>query len=83
MVVVVNGTSPLGCWSMPISTVSSCAYRGRDLRRGQPGRVFTSKAARMKWQLLERRVTDIVMQKMTISSMEADMDRLLQVPYRC
>lgn len=42
--------------------------------------MFTSKAARMKWQLLERRVTDIVMQKMTISSMEADMDRLLQVP---
>ncbi|XP_054974007.1 kinesin-like protein KIF21A isoform X1 [Sorex araneus] len=52
--------------------------RARDPRKGQPGRVFTSKAARMKWQLLERRVTDIVMQKMTISSMEADMDRLLQ-----
>lgn len=43
------------------------------------GRVFTSKTARMKWQLLERRVTDIIMQKMTISNMEADMNRLLRV----
>lgn len=33
----------------------------------------------MKWQLLERRVTDIIMQKMTISNMEADMNRLLTV----
>jgi hypothetical protein len=33
----------------------------------------------MKWQLLERRVTDIIMQKMTISNMEADMNRLLRV----
>ncbi|NXY83213.1 KI21A protein, partial [Alcedo cyanopectus] len=40
-------------------------------------RVYSSKAARMKWQLLERRVTDIIMQKMTISNMEADMNRLL------
>ncbi|XP_049639721.1 kinesin-like protein KIF21A isoform X4 [Suncus etruscus] len=77
-----TGTQP---WSrVPVARVqalpspASNGARGRDLRRGQPGRVFTSKAARMKWQLLERRVTDIVMQKMTISSMEADMDRLLQ-----
>lgn len=41
--------------------------------------MFTSKTARMKWQLLERRVTDIIMQKMTISNMEADMNRLLTV----
>uniref|UniRef100_A0A8B9TLX0 Kinesin family member 21A n=1 Tax=Anas platyrhynchos TaxID=8839 RepID=A0A8B9TLX0_ANAPL len=40
-------------------------------------RVYSSKAARMKWQLLERRVTDIIMQRMTISNMEADMNRLL------
>jgi len=33
----------------------------------------------MKWQLLERRVTDIIMQRMTISNMEADMNRLLTV----
>ncbi|XP_060244795.1 kinesin-like protein KIF21A isoform X16 [Meriones unguiculatus] len=47
-------------------------------RKGLTGRVFTSKTARMKWQLLERRVTDIIMQKMTISNMEADMNRLLR-----
>ncbi|XP_036157428.1 kinesin-like protein KIF21A isoform X16 [Myotis myotis] len=47
-------------------------------RKGLTGRVFTSKTARMKWQLLERRVTDIIMQKMTISNMEADMNRLLK-----
>lgn len=42
-------------------------------------RVYSSRAARMKWQLLERRVTDIIMQRMTISNMEADMNRLLTV----
>ncbi|XP_040089418.1 kinesin-like protein KIF21A isoform X13 [Oryx dammah] len=47
-------------------------------RKGLTGRVFTSKTARMKWQLLERRITDIIMQKMTISNMEADMNRLLK-----
>lgn len=41
--------------------------------------MFTSKTARMKWQLLERRVTEIIMQKMTISNMEVDMNRLLRV----
>ncbi|XP_053777606.1 kinesin-like protein KIF21A isoform X7 [Desmodus rotundus] len=52
--------------------------RKRYQRKGLTGRVFTSKTARMKWQLLERRVTDIIMQKMTISNMEADMNRLLK-----
>ncbi|XP_054447229.1 kinesin-like protein KIF21A isoform X6 [Pteronotus mesoamericanus] len=52
--------------------------RKKYLRKGLTGRVFTSKTARMKWQLLERRVTDIIMQKMTISNMEADMNRLLK-----
>ncbi|XP_048879697.1 kinesin-like protein KIF21B isoform X1 [Brienomyrus brachyistius] len=37
-----------------------------------------SKAARQKWQALERRVMDIVMQRMTISNVEADMDRLIK-----
>ncbi|XP_041944187.1 kinesin-like protein KIF21B isoform X2 [Alosa sapidissima] len=37
-----------------------------------------SKSARQKWQTLERRVTDIVMQRMTISNVEADMDRLIK-----
>ncbi|XP_072776023.1 kinesin-like protein KIF21A isoform X7 [Taeniopygia guttata] len=46
-------------------------------RKAVISRVYSSKAARMKWQLLERRVTDIIMQRMTISNMEADMNRLL------
>uniref|UniRef100_A0A8C9WCT3 Kinesin family member 21B n=1 Tax=Scleropages formosus TaxID=113540 RepID=A0A8C9WCT3_SCLFO len=37
-----------------------------------------SKVARQKWLALERRVTDIVMQRMTITNVEADMDRLLK-----
>uniref|UniRef100_A0A3Q4H498 Kinesin family member 21B n=1 Tax=Neolamprologus brichardi TaxID=32507 RepID=A0A3Q4H498_NEOBR len=37
-----------------------------------------SKSARQKWQALERRITDIVMQRMTIANMEADMDRLIK-----
>ncbi|XP_075870275.1 kinesin-like protein KIF21B isoform X3 [Nelusetta ayraudi] len=37
-----------------------------------------SKSARQKWQTLERRVMDIVMQRMTISNVEADMDRLIK-----
>ncbi|XP_004700263.1 kinesin-like protein KIF21A [Echinops telfairi] len=52
--------------------------RKKYQRKALTGRVFTSKTARMKWQLLERRVTDIIMQKMTISNMEADMNRLLK-----
>ncbi|XP_013361404.1 PREDICTED: kinesin-like protein KIF21A [Chinchilla lanigera] len=52
--------------------------RKKYQRRGLTGRVSASKTARTKWQLLERRVTDIIMQKMTISNMEADMDRLLK-----
>ncbi|XP_036373493.1 kinesin-like protein KIF21A isoform X5 [Megalops cyprinoides] len=40
--------------------------------------VFSTKAARMKWQSLERRISDIIMQRMTISNMEADMNRLLK-----
>lgn len=39
----------------------------------------SARTARTKWQSLERRVTDIIMQRMTISNMEADMNRLLKV----
>ncbi|XP_061640695.1 kinesin-like protein KIF21B isoform X4 [Phyllopteryx taeniolatus] len=43
------------------------------------GRAVTfSKSARQKWQTLERRVMDIVMQRMTIANVEADMDRLIK-----
>uniref|UniRef100_A0A673LDL0 Kinesin family member 21B n=1 Tax=Sinocyclocheilus rhinocerous TaxID=307959 RepID=A0A673LDL0_9TELE len=37
-----------------------------------------SKTARQKWQSLERRIMDIVMQRMTITNVEADMDRLIK-----
>ncbi|XP_034022865.1 kinesin-like protein KIF21B isoform X2 [Thalassophryne amazonica] len=37
-----------------------------------------SKSARQKWQSLEQRILDIVMQRMTISNVEADMDRLIK-----
>ncbi|XP_021567062.1 kinesin-like protein KIF21A isoform X3 [Carlito syrichta] len=61
-----------------LPTPATNGTRKKYLRKGLSGRVFTSKTARMKWQLLERRVTDIIMQKMTISNMEADMNRLLK-----
>ncbi|KAM6215205.1 kinesin-like protein KIF21A isoform 5-T5 [Rhynchocyon petersi] len=61
-----------------VPTPTTNGTRTKYLRKGLTGRVFTSKTARMKWQLLERRVTDIIMQKMTISNMEADMNRLLK-----
>uniref|UniRef100_A0A8D3DF20 Kinesin family member 21B n=1 Tax=Scophthalmus maximus TaxID=52904 RepID=A0A8D3DF20_SCOMX len=59
---------------------------GRTMQRkpAGPGSVGTtarasfSKSARQKWQALERRITDIVMQRMTIANMEADMDRLIK-----
>ncbi|CAL8340134.1 unnamed protein product [Lota lota] len=37
-----------------------------------------AKTARQKWQTLERRIMDIVMQRMTIANVEADMDRLIK-----
>ncbi|TKS73916.1 Kinesin-like protein KIF21A [Collichthys lucidus] len=40
--------------------------------------VYSTRIARNKWQSLERRISDIIMQRMTISNMEADMNRLLK-----
>uniref|UniRef100_A0A8C3U176 Kinesin family member 21A n=1 Tax=Catharus ustulatus TaxID=91951 RepID=A0A8C3U176_CATUS len=56
---------------------SGMYHRKKYQRKAVTSRVYSSRAARMKWQLLERRVTDIIMQRMTISNMEADMNRLL------
>ncbi|XP_069556132.1 kinesin-like protein KIF21A isoform X1 [Brachyistius frenatus] len=42
------------------------------------GSIYHSRTARAKWQSLERRVSDIIMQRMTISNMETDMNRLLK-----
>uniref|UniRef100_A0AAZ3SSS2 Kinesin motor domain-containing protein n=1 Tax=Oncorhynchus tshawytscha TaxID=74940 RepID=A0AAZ3SSS2_ONCTS len=49
--------------------------QGKRVLRGSSS--FT-KAARQKWQTLERRILDIVMQRMTITNVEADMDRLIK-----
>ncbi|XP_008399394.1 kinesin-like protein KIF21A isoform X2 [Poecilia reticulata] len=49
--------------------------RSSPLRRGG---VHLNRTARAKWQSLERRVSDIIMQRMTISNMETDMNRLLK-----
>lgn len=43
------------------------------------GSIYLSRSARTKWQSLERRISDIIMQRMTISNMETDMNRLLKV----
>ncbi|XP_071389232.1 kinesin-like protein KIF21A, partial [Centroberyx affinis] len=40
--------------------------------------LYSTRMARGKWQTLERRVSDVIMQRMTISNMEADMNRLLK-----
>ncbi|XP_017903425.1 PREDICTED: kinesin-like protein KIF21A isoform X15 [Capra hircus] len=61
-----------------LPTPTANGTRKKYQRKGLTGRVFTSRTARMKWQLLERRITDIIMQKMTISNMESDMNRLLK-----
>ncbi|KAF3859500.1 hypothetical protein F7725_021899 [Dissostichus mawsoni] len=42
------------------------------------GSIYLNRTARTKWQSLERRVTDIIMQRMTISNMESEMNRLLK-----
>ncbi|XP_035003823.2 kinesin-like protein KIF21A isoform X2 [Hippoglossus stenolepis] len=42
------------------------------------GSIYVNRTARTKWQSLERRVSDIIMQRMTISNMEIDMNRLLK-----
>ncbi|KAJ8360512.1 hypothetical protein SKAU_G00170370 [Synaphobranchus kaupii] len=49
----------------------------KKFQRKGVGAVY-SKSARQKWQALERRIMDIVMQRMTITSVEADMDRLIK-----
>uniref|UniRef100_V9K7W8 Kinesin-like protein KIF21A n=1 Tax=Callorhinchus milii TaxID=7868 RepID=V9K7W8_CALMI len=59
----------------------TAADRSNGMRKKQQRRVisiYTSKAARMKWQSLDRRITEIIMQRMTIANMETDMNRLLK-----
>ncbi|KAJ8006889.1 hypothetical protein DPEC_G00111900 [Dallia pectoralis] len=57
------------------STASNSNPRKYPVRMGS---VYTTRNARAKWQSLERRITDIIMQRLTISNMETDMNRLLK-----
>uniref|UniRef100_W5LEI9 Kinesin family member 21A n=1 Tax=Astyanax mexicanus TaxID=7994 RepID=W5LEI9_ASTMX len=56
----------------------SGAPNGTRLYHRRPVGVYSTRVARVKWQSLERRISDIIMQRMTISNMEADMNRLLK-----
>ncbi|TRY85847.1 hypothetical protein DNTS_011883 [Danionella cerebrum] len=57
---------------------SSGAVNGSRFYHRRPVGFYSTRVARGKWQSLERRVSDIIMQRMTISNMEADMNRLLK-----
>ncbi|XP_012826383.1 kinesin-like protein KIF21B isoform X5 [Xenopus tropicalis] len=48
--------------------------RRKGVRPGLP----LSKAAHMKWQTLERRVHEVVLQRLTLLNLESDMERLLR-----
>ncbi|XP_062852541.1 kinesin-like protein KIF21A isoform X2 [Trichomycterus rosablanca] len=59
-------------------TAGTFAPNGTRKYQMRTGGVSSTKTARAKWQSLERRVSDIIMQRMTISNMETDMIRLLK-----
>ncbi|XP_053372080.1 kinesin-like protein KIF21A isoform X4 [Clarias gariepinus] len=53
-------------------------YAFTRLYHRRPVGIYSTRVARVKWQSLERRISDIIMQRLTISNMEADMNRLLK-----
>uniref|UniRef100_A0A3P9N7F3 Kinesin family member 21A n=1 Tax=Poecilia reticulata TaxID=8081 RepID=A0A3P9N7F3_POERE len=57
---------------------SSTAANGTWSSYRRTAGVYSTRVARNKWQTLERRISDVIMQRMTISNMEADMNRLLK-----
>ncbi|XP_070257214.1 kinesin-like protein KIF21B isoform X4 [Myotis yumanensis] len=61
----------------PASAVHGTRPARKKFQKKGAGQSF-SKAARLKWQSLERRVIDIVMQRMTLVNLEADMERLIK-----
>lgn len=61
----------------PTSTVHSTRPARKKFLKKGASQSF-GKAARLKWQSLERRIVDIVMQRMTIVNLEADMERLIK-----
>ncbi|KFV77473.1 Kinesin-like KIF21B, partial [Struthio camelus australis] len=63
-------------WLGALTPFLPSGYRKKFPKKGA-SQTF-SKAARLKWQSLERRIFDIVMQRMTIVNLEADMERLIK-----
>uniref|UniRef100_A0A3P9NPR1 Kinesin family member 21A n=1 Tax=Poecilia reticulata TaxID=8081 RepID=A0A3P9NPR1_POERE len=64
--------------AIPGRPQTSGASPSNGARCAHLSRVHLNRTARAKWQSLERRVSDIIMQRMTISNMETDMNRLLK-----
>uniref|UniRef100_A0A8C2IBK8 Kinesin family member 21A n=1 Tax=Cyprinus carpio TaxID=7962 RepID=A0A8C2IBK8_CYPCA len=64
----------------PIRTQTAGATAPHGTRKYQmrTAGVYSTRTARAKWQSLERRISDIIMQRMTISNMETEMNRLLK-----
>ncbi|KAK2842677.1 hypothetical protein Q5P01_012877 [Channa striata] len=56
----------------------NAAPNGTRLSYRRTAGIYSTRVARNKWQTLERRISDVIMQRMTISNMEADMNRLLK-----
>uniref|UniRef100_A0A8C1RFN2 Kinesin family member 21B n=1 Tax=Cyprinus carpio TaxID=7962 RepID=A0A8C1RFN2_CYPCA len=75
-----TGLDSLSELSTATTTTSTENQSTRSVKKFQRKSTSTSfsKAARQKWQSLERRIMDIVMQRMTITNVEADMDRLIK-----
>ncbi|CAJ1054415.1 kinesin-like protein KIF21A isoform X1 [Xyrichtys novacula] len=61
-----------------INTYGTSPLNGARNSPVRMGGSYLSRTARAKWQSLERRVSDIIMQRMTILNMETDMNRLLK-----
>ncbi|KAM4572802.1 kinesin-like protein KIF21A isoform 6-T6 [Odontesthes bonariensis] len=59
-------------------SASNAATNGTRSSYRRTAGIYSTRIARNKWQSLERRITDVIMQRMTISNMEADMNRLLK-----
>ncbi|KAG8132208.1 hypothetical protein E2320_010087 [Naja naja] len=68
-------TNPL-LGDSPSSSNGTRTIRKRFPKKGA-NQTF-NKTARLKWQSLERRVFDIVMQRMTVINLESDMERLIK-----
>uniref|UniRef100_A0A8C0YMV6 Kinesin family member 21A n=1 Tax=Cyprinus carpio carpio TaxID=630221 RepID=A0A8C0YMV6_CYPCA len=59
-------------------TAGATAPHGTRKYQMRTAGVYSTRTARAKWQSLERRISDIIMQRMTISNMETEMNRLLK-----